>query len=351
MSKISKLDSTLITNVRFPLLLLVILSHCVIIRTTTPASFALNGENIFHMTELISRSLGAVAVGGFAIISGYLFFLFPPKRYLDLLKVKAQSLLLPYILWVLISILAVWAKNQIALQIGFAPGISDVEISTLNRLSILELMILPFNGPLWYIRELIYLVVLSPIIGLLLRYTKVAFPIVMGVIYLLGVQIGVSNSISFYFVVGAWLGYTGRSLAGSLQIPTYLSLINLMAYLYIVLFLGDYPWYSTIYGISSMVLVASIFSLVQKLTGNEAFSCAMASLAPSVFFVYASHAIIFINLFRGFGYASPLGASPWGHILIQWLTAILTTISAYLLYRISSRFFPRVTALLCGGRA
>ncbi|MDO4692726.1 MAG: acyltransferase family protein [Porphyromonadaceae bacterium] len=244
MSKINQLDSALITSVRFPLLLLVVLSHCVVVTTTTPASFSLDGANIFHMTELISRSLGAVAVGGFALISGYLFFLFPAKRYLNLLKVKARSLLLPYILWGIICIVAVWLKNNIALEVGFTPGISNAEISMINRLSIFELLILPFNGPLWYIRELIYLVILSPIISLLFRHIKVVLPIAMGLLYLLGINAVISSSIGFYFIVGGWLGYTGRSLAGSLQIPPILSLVNLAAYLYIVLFLGDYPWYS-----------------------------------------------------------------------------------------------------------
>lgn len=352
MSQINKSDSQLITSIKIPLILLVILSHCVSIRTTTPASLSLSGDNGFHMVELISRSLGYVGVSGFAIISGYLFALFPPKSYLHLLQVKSRTLILPYILWVLIAIVCVWAKNVIALQVGFAPGYSEVEIGWLRDNSLRELIFMPFNGPLWYIRELIYLMLLSPIINLLIRYLKGGLPILLGLLHLLSTPMPISSHIAFYFVVGMWISSTGRSLGESLRLPTYATFLSLVGYTFVVLFLGDKGWYDAVYSIGAALLMMSIFTWVQRLTmASSNFREGTKALAPSVFFIYASHTIVLINLYRGFGHASPLGESGWGKIIVLGLTFVLTVLSYYYCYRLCLRLFPRATAILCGGRA
>ena len=118
------LQSQTINWLRFPLAVAVVFIHSFGI----PSEYALpslnissfSGMDFFNLIRIcFSHVITHVAVPIFYLISGYLFFFrlkdFDFRRgYLEKIKSRLHTLVIPYILWNLISILSI-----VALKVGF----------------------------------------------------------------------------------------------------------------------------------------------------------------------------------------------------------------------------------------
>lgn len=351
--------SEVVNAMRFPLVVLVVFSHCVLIRENTPAQLSLNGDNVFLIVELLFRSFGSVAVPWFALISGY-FFMSKSEMTLQDYGVavgrRVRTLLVPYVLWNLLFIAAVWSKNTIASYIGFAPGVQPIEIALLENHSLLELLLLPIDHPLWYIRELMYLTLLSPLVYLSVRYLRWGSVVLWGALYLFGGRFGVfptlKTPIAFYFALGMYLRHSAVDVLALCQRLRYVGLIGAMVYVVFVVFYNDLQGENYIRSAVIMALIIALFNLFAWLRDRQSVFVGLAlRLSSATFFVYALHAMVIINLVRGVLYLTPLGSNGWGHTIIFLLTGILTTLISLGAYRLASSYLPKTTTVLSGGRA
>lgn len=153
--EIFKKQSQVINSLRFPAVLLVIASHCVITTRNQALPFALDAENLFLSLEQLWLSFGPTAVALFALVTGYFYFYkvtsYPLNDYITAQRKRIKSLLLPYILWNLLAIALLWGKNSIgqALDLGFA--YNEAEVFVLNAYSVPQLILLPIDSALWYV--------------------------------------------------------------------------------------------------------------------------------------------------------------------------------------------------------
>lgn len=124
--------------------------------------------------EYISTFLCGVAIPGFAIISGYLFFAtaeFSKTTYLKKIQNRVFTLLIPYIVWNLI----IFAGDAALAFLGKINLVNSTEWNFINVLNIFWSIkeggagTCPYNGPLWYIRDLFILCLLTPVIYPLLK--------------------------------------------------------------------------------------------------------------------------------------------------------------------------------------
>ncbi len=351
--------SEVVNAMRFPLVVLVVFSHCVLIRDNIPAKLSLTGDNVFLIVELIFRSFGAVAVPWFALISGYFFISkrsFAVSDYRQAVTRRVHTLLVPYVVWNLLFIAAVWSKNVISEYVGFAPGVQPVEIAQLEHYSIFELLLLPLNHPLWYVRELMYLTVLSPIVYLSVRYLRWGAVGLWGVFYLFGSTLGLfgtlSSPIAFYFSLGMYLRYDAVDVLRLCYRLRWVGVAGTALYFVFVVFYNDLPYADYVRAGVIMSMIVSLFNLFACLRDRGSAIIRLAgNLSVATFFVYAVHAMVIINFVRGILYTTPLGNHGWGHTLIFFLTGLLTTLISLALYYLSTRYLPRTTRLLCGGRA
>lgn len=165
--------SNKITFFSFWLIILVVLLHSLNIQFTECSNL------ICSFQYLLSHKLAQIAVPLFFFISGYLYFLKANfKKKIDLSffinnnKKRVRTILLPYILWSVLWFLLLYT-------IQLVPFLSNYFGQPLYSMSLndklLNLLVYPLNYPFWFLRELMLLCVLSPLLFIGIQYLKYAF--------------------------------------------------------------------------------------------------------------------------------------------------------------------------------
>lgn len=303
--------------------------------------------------NVLRGSLASPCLWAFFVVSGMLYFRnggsLDLNTYLRKTKSRVRSLLVPYLLWNAAGCVIFLIKVY-----GFGyPGSGIVDDGRIDIPMLLRGFWCvgneyPFDSPLWFIRDLFVISLLSPIIGLMARYPAL---IVAGAVSMSYYYPGYYNRYAFiYFAFGAWLAlhpgiFRGRSANRTLTSALALWVLITMQ--------------QTLFPLSDQLL----FCLQEII-----YSCAFAVMAinlflripyhmlsrwnpiyPSAFFVFALHCFytgtvkkIFIDLI---GLDS--GWSVAAVVVLSFITVMTITTSIYLLCR---KLSPRLTYLLSGGR-
>jgi surface polysaccharide O-acyltransferase-like enzyme len=222
MNILDQVSSVRLNLIRFPLIVGIVYIHAYdsvvsfggTESVLTPTSFAGN-----FIRDFISGGLAGVAVPLFFFMSGFLFFNnfdWSGGNYLIKVKSRIKTLLVPFLFWNLLwlGIIAI-AQNIPATAQYFAGGIPHITQS--GPYDIFNLLIGIDRHPIvfqfWYIRDLIILVMLVPLIHLTLVNKVVASVILVGIfgVWLVGVQYDTALSIIpgplpvFFFYAGSVL--------------------------------------------------------------------------------------------------------------------------------------------------
>lgn len=349
-------QSIVINSLRFPATILVIASHCVITLTNNTIPYTFSIDNIFLIFEHLCMSFGPIAVSLFALITGYFFFFktqtYNLHSYKEALSKRIKTLLIPYLLWNLITLTLVYAKNYVGANVGLSFAYNESEMEVISKHSFFEHIITPFiNGPLWYVQECIYFTVLSPIVYFFV-HKKMLGKLFLFLLFLVS-YFFVFRVAHFtcFFALGAYLGLHKESIldfAKKIRIWGYaLGWI----YPFLRVFYGSEEWahdlriYTLFFSIITIINIGRFIYDKQK-----NLSIYLASFAPSVFFVYSLHMVLIVNLVRGTLYA----ILPWDNtiekIVALLATTIIVPIFCYYIYRAVARLFPRLSTILSGGR-
>lgn len=182
---------------------------------TTTQSHSLNALKVImilfvifiHMNPTAERygeaamwwhSINVVAVPVFFIISGYFFFYqtktFGKETYSKKLRKRIKTLLIPYLLWNLLPVLLITGGNFYSILFRgksfdalkeFYTGLWDEGLYHIwwDKTS----GTMPFDSPLWYVRDLMIVCILSPIIYIGIKRLGWIFPIIIGLLHLSGI--------------------------------------------------------------------------------------------------------------------------------------------------------------------
>ena len=216
-------QSQVLNALRFPATLMVIVGHCALITMIIPVS-SFSGEiALARFIQQFFYSMGGLAVTLFSLISGYYLFAkgdrWTVPHYIDILRKRFSTLLIPYVLWNLLCIAALWLKNSIGLHWGINFAFNAVEYDQVTNHGLFELIMGPIDSPLWYIRELIYMVLFSPLVYVLCRHRIIGAIIVL-LLYALPVVAPYCNfhfplnDIQVHFIVGAYLALHKWNILG-----------------------------------------------------------------------------------------------------------------------------------------
>lgn len=162
-----------------------ILSFWMIVMVVYIHSYYLEAESMAlpNFVQRLGGSITSVAVPLFYAISGFLFFngIQQVEQCWPKIKKRVSTLLVPYVIWNIIFVL--WY-----VVLAYTPGVSAfVNSDMLSDLSLSHpidtfnyLFIKPAGFQMWFLRDLILFVICSPLLYLLIKYTKwFAFIIVL----------------------------------------------------------------------------------------------------------------------------------------------------------------------------
>jgi peptidoglycan/LPS O-acetylase OafA/YrhL len=358
----NKEESLRLSALRFPLIFGVVFIHAY--ETTVGLSNKIVG--IAHTSiyvdlirNLFSQELARTAVPTFFLMSGYLFFAgfeWSYKGYFDKLRRRTRTLLIPFLLWNIGTLLMIAIAQILPATQDYFTG-KNVEHKLITTYSLLDYpeAILgigrrPISYQFWFIRDLMVLDLLAPFIFLLNKRFPLLFLGCLFINWVFGY-----NSIpflpaegTFFFSLGCFLGYKGKSLFildshwKTIAIIYGLSLLFDMSLIHT-------PYSLSIHYICILLGVPIVLFVTKIIISSEALSKRVIALGGASFFVFAAHEPL-LTIVRKIAYKI---LHPESNLLVLALYFILplTIISlTTLAYYALNRLYPKFIAVITGGR-
>lgn len=351
----SKSFSSVVTSLRFPLMLLVLLIHT---QPISPDTLGGDHSLYIYVATLIKEVFTRIAVPAFFVFSGYYAFkgknLEQPSIYFTETKKRVWTLIIPYFLWNLLYILATIVGESLAAHIGLARTESFVfSWSKLPDYFWFECI----NYPLWFIRDLIVLTLIAPVTHFILRVTRGYF---VPLFFLLCTfvplpfsLIGAEPRSLLFYSMGALFAMKGWEPLEKLKPLALPSLVVWAVGTFALPFVFTESYFRILelpYLVCSIVVWIQLFALLVERAPR--FIAWIQGLNKYVFFLYAAHSILIIGFARSLiARISFLSGNDLGLILSYFIIAGITLFSVLAIYWVMARIVPRTLSLLCGGRA
>ena len=366
---------------RFPLAILVVFVHGfgVDIDVAQLHASGLSGTVIYDYVRLFfSVVIARSAVPIFFLISGYLLFLkveeYSRQVYLGKLKKRWHSLVIPYLAWNILIVLWTLAFKIGGILLHGKPwdGIGDYFIQNgfLHMLwdsSVWDerttwLGISTHNSgpvllPFWYIRDLIVMVMLSPVFFWLIKKLRFFFILLMMAIYAFDIRVawmsGTFTAAGLFWGLGAYFAIMKQDFTDVLWkwryaiLPLTVILIGMQTYTGSAM--GDnvsrmiHPWLVIIQS-AALVITASAMCRYRRLYEVN------KRLGSTSFFVYAMHPFILGHVISLVSKVMPMGEA-WYMMTINYLISplacVMICVGVYCLMRM---YMPCMMGVLMGER-
>lgn len=151
------------------------------------------GTVVDGLEHWIGDSVGQIAVPGFFMISGYLFYRdFSREKLRGKWQRRIQSVLVPYIVWNFLYYLGYVIGSRLPwIHQIVGKGVIPFDLSS----AVDAVINYTYNYVFWYLYQLILLILLAPVIGLLLerRWRGELYLLVLWGLLLCGVQLPLVN--------------------------------------------------------------------------------------------------------------------------------------------------------------
>ena len=374
-----ELQSKTIDWLRFPLSVLVIFIH---------VSPDVNIQSIdylhlnFHswydiIGTIISKVAGEIAVPCFFMFSGFWFFNklkeWNKTVYFKKVKTRLRTLVLPYILFNLLVIIINALTRILKADGSIYPYLNELlanwyrifwnytswwDVDNYNILGqqLLSMKYGPYVMSLWFLRDLIVMVFISPIVYYFVKYAKIWGLVILFFFYYTKIWIEIPGYSSrlfltafFFFTIGAFFSINRKNIVISLRKYQIIWLVVAL----ITMFLSAF-FFNTVHckfffpifilsGVISVVNIASYFMERGKLQVRE-------TLSKASFFIYCAHTILILN-FTKIVFQKILGVDSTISLFATYFTVPFVCAGLILcIYLLMSRFTPRLLSLLTGSR-
>lgn len=359
--------SEVILFLRFPLAVLIVLLHA---RFQSGAigdvyfSYTIDRYPIYcSFSDIMSDYICQIAVPMFFILSGYLFFYnvssFSWEVYKKKMHRRVHSLLIPYLFWNSLIILFYFFIQS------FFPGLTSginkfVSSYTLNDWfhAYWDINGGPIVLQFWFIRDLMVISVLTPVLYFLINKLSYFYVIFMGLLWLFGYYTNITAleiRPVFFFSLGALFTikkYDLLKLCNGLLIPC--AFIGLAVMVLELLYNNGYhlDWFVKYYGeidriglLSLMVvcIAGTSWLLEHKLVSVNKF------LLQSNFFIFAYHGVTLALIAKiVLKYFAP--HTDFQSLVIYAFNPTLTIVLGLCIFDFLQRYFPRFTKVITGAR-
>lgn len=343
---------------RFPLIVLVVFIH----NASMDVKFASGGVTINadspalnFIINFISQGFARIAVPLFYFMSAYLlFYKFEMSRggYIQKLKHRLHSLFIPFLFWNVV-VLAVRALGQSLPQT--APMFNAAKDNVLAYTpwdyvdSIFGLTSAPIAYQFWFIRDLMALVILSPLIYYAIRYIGVYIFLLLVPLWIMDVWPVFFPHVepTLFFSIGAYFAIKQRNpFFADKQGPA-------LAVVCSILFAISSVWRDTIAGqaafYTGILGGIPLMLYVSGLIVNRQRMCGLFSwLSTTSFFVFAAHEPL-LTVFRKLSFRLiPLTTET--AIALYFVLPIVVIVLLIVVYMALGKMLPQFTSLITGGR-
>ena len=331
---------------------------------------------------MVFRILFSLAVPTFFLISGYLFFKNLQNWDLTIWKGKickrAKSLLVPYILWNIIAFIGFIITRKAGQIIKGNSSFDlisllsergwirifwdrclygEIKPDSINLLGIAVGTGTPMNEPTWFLRDLMIVILFTPVIYFLIRKAGRLFILLTGILFCIDLWIpftGFSVKSFFMFSLGAWFCINQKSMLDSFRRFPVLNYVSAFIFLVIAsLSFNANRWIFTLSsrlfilcGIPSLFCMVSNMISVRKKEASPLFS----SFVDSSFLVYLMHTVLVTDAIHWL--LSLVSDSP--NRVIMFVMLVLNTLLVYLtchcFYMLLKKYSPWLLTLLTGNR-
>ncbi|QTQ16753.1 acyltransferase family protein [Treponema parvum] len=309
-----------ITALRFLLSVLVVFSHNNYTSEMIAGAVNKGGISYIFCPNKFTIWLQYIISNGFASCSVPIFFLFAAylqsrknDSYGTLLRKRAKSLLLPYFLWIGIYLIyQIFGKLIIAKlfpSILAHPGITVSTWGIKNWISYIwgygkymgldEIGCNPVAAEqFWFVRDLMILVLISPILRYFMKVIPICFFISLTILYLVEIPVYfVSTSALFYYSVGLYWGIFNLQLLENIDRVSWIEMV--VGYIFILVvgrvFITELIFVNEIKILISCIFFLKFSTLILK---NEKCFSSAKYFASFSFFLYAVHMPAMLLLFQ-----------------------------------------------------
>ena len=366
MSSISEDTSKRITALRFLLIVFVVFIHNNFTTKTIAEEFEKTGVLTLFKPNAFSEWTQLFISQGLAHCAVPLFFLFAAflqakknDSYSVLLKKRAKSLLLPYVIWITLYFLYPhFAKYILSI---IRPQILKHPDDIFTNWTFIDWIHKIFGyakkdpnpnfaGQFWFIRDLLILTVLSPVFKAIIKKFPRGFFALICILFLIPVRVYfVKTQALFFYITGLYWGMFDFDLFAKADKISFVESIAL----FLISFFATYLFFdkaSTMYWImvlSSCLLFLKISKLI--INNDKAFSTAKYFSGFS-FFLYAVHMpAMNETLKRIWLHFLPM-TNPFFCLAEYFGVAILNIALGTFIGIALKKLCPRLFALLTGGR-
>jgi surface polysaccharide O-acyltransferase-like enzyme len=309
--------------------------------------------------ELITQVWAQIAVPLFFLVSGYLFFrdYAPSRLYLQTkLRKKIRTLFVPYMIWNIVVLLMLYSAQTIPAFAGYISG-ENKPVAQYGVYDYFNAFIgiddRPVCAQFWYIRDLMLMILFSPIIWVLLkRLCWIGLALLAGA-WFFGLEFRVIN-FSYTALMFFYLGGLMMVKQWPLNQSDRFGLLITVGYLVLSVIEAWSRARGKTFNLQAhntilLTGMAAVWYITGRLVVNNQARQLLGYLAGLSFFVYAAHAPLVIVVKKLlYKLTEPTGSI---EIIIMYLSApvltILITLGAGIVLR---RILPGVFKVVTGSR-
>lgn len=348
--------SKTISFMRFPLIVMVVFIHSYISMPYYGSNVTANMVPIFFNIQfLLSEIIACIAVPLFFLISGFLFFYklieFNSVTYTNKLKKRYRSLFIPYIFWDLLAIVITFIIQILFPSVLSGQGSMVISWKASEWFQALWGGVSPHNIPLWFVRDLMVVVILSPMVFFIVKYLKIYGILGLCTFYILGLWIkipGFSVTSLFFFSFGAYFSLNGIDFVMWAEKNVLKLAVLFFVVTSIIMMNKDLSWLDSLKGVNNIVGLFFFVGVSSFFIRSEKWKISPLLLNAS-FFIYAYHGI-FSERFLRFFFLVINPATELSFIGIYIVTALLLVLGGIMMYSVCNRLSPKFTSFITGSR-
>lgn len=321
----NNLRSQSLDLLRFPLAVIIVIVHVfnsenIIVqgKVYDATNFSLYNDCLLF----IDAFLRGISVPVYFFISGYVFFIgvgnLTKEKYIRKIRNRIKTLLIPYLIWNLVEIIMGLCKVLLYSGGSFSNYGAELNLTWSNILScfwayngnlfvpvaengeriIQSPSVFPLNAPLWFLRDLMVVVLFTPLLEWIIKHTKYWLIVILGIVWLMPNMTLPFDNAFFFFSFGAYMSINSKDMLvefghyfkDSMIIYPLFSLLSLIAVVYNNSVIAHWLKAVSIIGFLGFSYNVSVWILRNTKIKSSTF------YVSASFFIYVTHTLIFARM-------------------------------------------------------